>query len=345
MLWHAEPVPEGLLKNWARFKTFTGSAPEVWAFWLRWYEGMLKGQPLDWDLQEMVALIPEDDWEKGPEHIAEMIREIEANWAYGKSRIKETLVLDENTLKFSAKPLVASNSDRLARHLSRVEDALDDMIALGGNNGLTEATPEYRIITRLVAKYSVDPERIAFDLTDVNHSIARQIKVGEYADDEPIRLLQAANAVCVSTICDMEPEVAEELAREYPQEPAGLDEEGVLVLEEAMRISADTLDEPAAETTVEDRAEILFGEVIDAAKENLPDGPRRMAVSYRSIVLRRQISRLSQQANEWTKVPKLAKHYDSDQSKAAGVIARYGSVSDLLWAAVIWLWRLVGGAG
>ena len=73
-------MPEGLLKNWARFETFTGSAPEVWAFWLRWYEGMLKGQPLDWDLQEKVALIPDEDWEKGPEHIAEKIREIEAEF-------------------------------------------------------------------------------------------------------------------------------------------------------------------------------------------------------------------------------------------------------------------------
>jgi hypothetical protein len=30
---------------------------------------MLEGRPLDWDLQREVALIPDEDWEKGPEHI------------------------------------------------------------------------------------------------------------------------------------------------------------------------------------------------------------------------------------------------------------------------------------
>jgi hypothetical protein len=30
----------------------------VWSFWQRWYRGMLDGQPIDWKLQEEVALIP-----------------------------------------------------------------------------------------------------------------------------------------------------------------------------------------------------------------------------------------------------------------------------------------------
>jgi len=47
-----------------------------WSFWRDWYQGFLDGKPLDWELQRRVALIPDEDWEKGPEHIAPLIAEI-----------------------------------------------------------------------------------------------------------------------------------------------------------------------------------------------------------------------------------------------------------------------------
>ncbi|MEO1788961.1 MAG: hypothetical protein AAFR34_04595 [Pseudomonadota bacterium] len=311
-------------------------------FWVDWYWSFLRGEPLDWELQRAVALIDHEVWEAGPERVAERIREIEADFTYRAAKINETLVLDETSLVFSAKPVASSNAGRLARHLSRVSDALDDIIALGGNNGLTENTSEYRMIRRLVEKYEDDPERIAFDLTDVNGIIRRQIKSGEYPDNEPIRILQAANTACISTICDMEPDVAAELDRVYPREPEVLEEEGQNVIEAALDFSADTLDQAARETTQEDAAEILYGAIVDAAKDGLPEGPRRVADTYRKIVLRRQISRLSQIAREWAQGSKLAEHYDSKPSKAAGVIMRYGGVLSLLYAAIIWLGRMLG---
>ncbi len=48
----------------------------VWSFWRDWYQGFLDGKPLDWELQRRVALIPDADWEKGPEHIAGLIEQI-----------------------------------------------------------------------------------------------------------------------------------------------------------------------------------------------------------------------------------------------------------------------------
>jgi hypothetical protein len=49
----------------------------VWDFWIRWWDGVLKGQPLDWTLQEKVALIPDDIWQQGAAAVARAIREIE----------------------------------------------------------------------------------------------------------------------------------------------------------------------------------------------------------------------------------------------------------------------------
>lgn len=56
------------------------------AFWLRWYEAALAGQPLTgdweshWKLLTEIALIPEDDWEKGAEHVGLLIEKIEERY-------------------------------------------------------------------------------------------------------------------------------------------------------------------------------------------------------------------------------------------------------------------------
>ncbi|MEM0948868.1 MAG: hypothetical protein AAGK37_15820 [Pseudomonadota bacterium] len=62
--------------------------PTTWGFWARWYRGFLEGKPMPWDLQEAVALIPDDAWDAGPERVAERIREIEARFEL-KARIAE----------------------------------------------------------------------------------------------------------------------------------------------------------------------------------------------------------------------------------------------------------------
>lgn len=55
-----------------------------WAFWRRWYHGMLIGQPLDWELQRRVALIENDIWEAGPDKLADEIARIEAAYEVEK---------------------------------------------------------------------------------------------------------------------------------------------------------------------------------------------------------------------------------------------------------------------
>lgn len=58
--------------EWQRYSM--GKA--YWSFWREWYQGFLDGSPMDWELQRRVAMIPDADWEKGPEHIARVIEDI-----------------------------------------------------------------------------------------------------------------------------------------------------------------------------------------------------------------------------------------------------------------------------
>ncbi|MEO9897995.1 MAG: hypothetical protein ABJD13_18550 [Paracoccaceae bacterium] len=77
-LWDKMPprVHGGYEKLIAHF----GNNPKVWGFWLEWYEGILNGTPLPWDLSFQIATtLTEEDWDAGPAHVADRIREIEEN--------------------------------------------------------------------------------------------------------------------------------------------------------------------------------------------------------------------------------------------------------------------------
>lgn len=79
-LWHST--------NYSTFRWPHLSENQNWAFWRDWYQGFLDGKPLDWELQRRVALIPDQDWKQGPEHIARKIEEIQARFDL-ETRIKE----------------------------------------------------------------------------------------------------------------------------------------------------------------------------------------------------------------------------------------------------------------
>jgi hypothetical protein len=85
-LWHGMKSPIWFSQPNETASAEWGAAREEWDFWVRWWDGVIAGKPLDWELQKQVALIPDDDWQKGPEHIASLIRQIEA----GFTKVQDT---------------------------------------------------------------------------------------------------------------------------------------------------------------------------------------------------------------------------------------------------------------
>ncbi len=80
-LWRSG-VPEAAKNAWRDARDWMQRTPG-YEFWIRWYEAALAGCPLtgDWDshwqLLHDIALISNEDWEKGAEHVAGLIAEIE----------------------------------------------------------------------------------------------------------------------------------------------------------------------------------------------------------------------------------------------------------------------------
>ncbi len=71
-LWKNSRNP--LNEYWGEIKSWILSNSEVsgsvdWSFWINWYQDALEGREPDWEMLEEIALIPDEDWEKGPEHI------------------------------------------------------------------------------------------------------------------------------------------------------------------------------------------------------------------------------------------------------------------------------------
>ncbi len=71
-LWKNSRDP--LNEYWGKIRSWILSNSEVsgsvdWSFWINWYQDVLEGREPDWDMLYEIALIPDEDWEKGPEHI------------------------------------------------------------------------------------------------------------------------------------------------------------------------------------------------------------------------------------------------------------------------------------
>nr|WP_247743577.1 hypothetical protein [Shimia sp. R10_1] len=78
-LWHSFGEPIERDTNINAYKNF--HVAPAFAFWRNWYQGFVDGAPINWELQRRVALIPDPIWDAGPEAVAQVIREIEAEFA------------------------------------------------------------------------------------------------------------------------------------------------------------------------------------------------------------------------------------------------------------------------
>lgn len=103
--WRANAAPE-MRAIWP------DDPPGQWAFWRRWWDGVLDGQPLDWELQKEVALIPDKVWERGGDGLNGRIGEIVAKFAAKKNAAQAEGLLHAALADF--------NFDTIARVLRMV---------------------------------------------------------------------------------------------------------------------------------------------------------------------------------------------------------------------------------
>ena len=71
--------PEEMVEIWNAFKAFMSKKPEIWGFWIEWYEALLLGQAVSWGLMyDITSKIPDEEWDPqvGPAKVAERIKSL-----------------------------------------------------------------------------------------------------------------------------------------------------------------------------------------------------------------------------------------------------------------------------
>lgn len=75
-LWNDKTCPPVSAADWQRFLASDLSKQPEWFFWREWYQGFVDNNPMDWNIQRNIALIPANEWQLGAAHIADLITEI-----------------------------------------------------------------------------------------------------------------------------------------------------------------------------------------------------------------------------------------------------------------------------
>ncbi|MBY5987630.1 hypothetical protein [Roseovarius atlanticus] len=206
-LWSSGSAPPDVKANWDDFSALSQQV-SYWSFWKTWFDGFLRGQPLDWELQRRVALIDNHIWEAGPEAVATEIERIKAAYLAEKAPQAERVEFNAETAKFYTVPLSVAKPDFLGATLTQVQDALDDVLA-NPSNGLHDNAREVRVLRRVFTKYGNDPQQIEMGFVSVHKGLTRQILNDELPASEENLAFQDALEEGARGIRATHPDVAE----------------------------------------------------------------------------------------------------------------------------------------
>ena len=174
---------------WHKLRARWAASPDIWGFWIDWYEGLLEGRAPDWELWHDVALIEDEVWKAGPEAVAREIELVSAALVAKRLPLAEDIVVDPATGLFNVRARPIAKPDLLGATLGQIADALEDVLA-DPSNGLRETSADTRRLRRTLTRYANDPQRIEMDLTTAYGSITRQIAVEDLpASDTNMALL------------------------------------------------------------------------------------------------------------------------------------------------------------
>jgi len=207
-VWSGVNVSPAVTQNHKRFLSNLSADPQLWAFWHDWYLAMWNGTFEDWDLATEVALIPDADWEKGAEHIAALINDIERKL---KTAVSTSLVETASGI-WDTEPDLTIPSEPLTFAIAQVEVALMSALASGQGNGLTVTSSEAVGIRLACDKYGDQPSVVAATFWNACMSLNKNI--GDlYPEDAALIALQNTLYTSVGVLCDQDALIEERIGK------------------------------------------------------------------------------------------------------------------------------------
>jgi hypothetical protein len=213
---------------WAQFLELW-QTDRNYRFWLRWWEGVVSGNPFSWDLQEKVALIPNEVWQEGPGAVAEAIHEIEEVLRGQKSSALEAAINDKPyalRIRVDAASTTLIADELREFELTEIIEAIKASMAdfarrtkamMSGNQpgqALREtAAPAIREIRRDLTRYAGSPLKLHDAISDAVAEVMAAAR-REGVVSEPVLQRMVANWVRQQTdLCGACPELLDTIQR------------------------------------------------------------------------------------------------------------------------------------
>lgn len=180
--------PKVALSFFDNWYEWTGTAG---VFWRQWYISLVDGEPIDWKLQEKIALIPDDVWEAGPEAVAREIERIEGQfWSEHLPQAEE--VVETENGRYDVQPSVQSDQDLVDRMFTQAEFVLD--LSLTTNCGFSEMCVGFKLLRHTLDNCRNDPNAIEQNFRMARDIISGNIAKAAYDDHDALKaLVQSLN--------------------------------------------------------------------------------------------------------------------------------------------------------
>ncbi len=207
-----------LAKDFYRLPLWVGKAPEwflaadqqtqiawasdpndTWNFWTRWWHGVVTGRPLDWALQEKVALIPDDIWQQGAAAVARAIKDIEAGMtppalsdpdmekAIEQTRHGAVLFYDPDTKLIGEEAVSTLPQDVRRDVVDLMQDVLTGFPAASAGNNLYELIRRERdILKRAIDAYEARPWMLFNALRRARAGVQDRVADGSCPQNDPL---------------------------------------------------------------------------------------------------------------------------------------------------------------
>ena len=161
------------------------------AFLADWYESIVNGQVQDLEMLREIAGLPEKDWVRGSDHIAEMISAIEAGRRLREATpLAEEIVFDDSLGKLRVEPIPMLPPDLYDTVIDKMRDAVADTRRVSErSNSYGALGSTLEMLERTSSKYAGNPQRVHDDQLLASRKIQSLIDEGYVPEDHEVTSL------------------------------------------------------------------------------------------------------------------------------------------------------------
>ena len=198
-LWSGTPPDWFLATDKQMRKVWASDPNENWNFWIRWWDGLVAGQPLDWALQEKVALIPDVIWQQGAAAVARAIRDIEEAMTppepsdtdmekvIEQTRHGAVLFYDPDTKLIGEEAVSTLPQDVRRDVVDLMQDVLSGFPAASAGNNIYELIHRERdILKRAIDAYGARPWMLLTSLRRARAGVQDKVADGTCPQNDPL---------------------------------------------------------------------------------------------------------------------------------------------------------------